>query len=109
MKVYHVSALRAISPYVRRVPENLRCPYAFDGAVVLIDVGRLRVTENVRSPAEVEGGRSPVNQVVTFQQVDAVVEPRAALGVAHVGSHHQIAFSVGRAADKGIACSSLYF
>ncbi len=47
-------------------------------------------------------------ELIALQEVDAVVEPCAALAITHVGSHHEIPFAaVGLAADIGVTLSTL--
>ena len=105
--VNHVSALVAVIPYVVRVPEYLRCPYAVDGAPVL--VGRLRrvpVAENLHALTVVEGDALPVDEVLATEEVHAVVVPFLALLDAHVRCHHDVALSVVRTRDISVACTS---
>ena len=105
--VDEVAALVAIVPHVVGIPENLRCPYAVDGRPILVDALGLRVAEDAGALAVVEGHRGPVDQVVAFQQVDAVVVPLVRLCHAHVGGHHHIALAVPSTANVGIALSAL--
>ena len=113
--VNHVAALRAISPTIVTVPDNLWCPYAAYGAEILI--GRIRrvvaIAEDRKTLAEVERRRLPMNKVVTGEQVDAEVLPLAAFvhpfghRIVHVSGHHQVARSVYLATDICITCASL--
>ena len=49
-----------------------------------------------------------MDEILTLEQVDAIVVPFMALGHTHVGSDHEIAFAVVSTGDIGIACTSLY-
>ena len=89
--VNHVAALLTVGPHMVRVPENLRSPHTVNLRPVSHHVGTFWVAENLVSLAEVKRLRSPVDEVITRQEVDAIVEPRAALAVTHVRGHHQIA------------------
>ena len=109
-----VTAFLAVRPHVVAIPHNLWCPYTIDGTPILIDTFCLRVTEDAKALAVVEGLRLPVYQVVARQQVDAVVVPLSLfLQVLkaphiHVRADHQIARAVMLSADISITRSTFY-
>ena len=111
--VDEVAAALAVGPLVVGIPHHLRSPHAVDGGPVLVDALRLRVGEDADALPVVEGLGAPVNQVVTHQQVNAVVVPLGLLLQVleaphiHVGTHHQVARAVVLATDEGIAGGSL--
>ena len=69
---------------------------------MVIKVGGLRVREDGGWVGEVEGGRSGVNEVVSFEEVDGVVEGGGGVGVGDVGSEDEVGVGVGGRGDKGM-------
>ena len=62
--INHVASLLAIGPAIIAVPNDLRSPYAVDSAPVLIDIGRLWVTEDGSALEVVESDGLPKNQII---------------------------------------------
>ena len=102
--VNHVSTLLTIFPAIIRIPKDLRCPDTVDSTPVLIRrLSSGSIAEVPHTLAIIEGNAGPMNQVLTLQEVDAIVVPFVALTNTHISSNHNIAFAVMGTGDVSIA------
>ena len=48
-----------------------------------------------------------MDEILAFEQVDAIIVPLMTLGHTHVGSNHEITFAVVGSGDVSVACAAL--
>ena len=52
------------------------------------------------------GNAGPVLQILTLQEIDAIVVPFVALAHAHIGGNHDVSFAIVHTGDVGITGSA---
>ena len=64
------------------------------------------MAEVLHALAEIEGNAGPVLQILTLQEIDAIVVPFVALAHAHIGGNHDVSFAIVHTGDVGITGSA---